>query len=168
MLKIVTHSSLLLLHFVRVWILAFVAILVFFTEALVEVIVLAVVGAPGRSVGIRVSPVGGRLACVHLWKQKTKNRFAVFPVEIVKLDCDLGLLHLLVLEVLFCKFGSGIYQRQKLRLRHTVLQISLSFFFAAFLLFYLLHALQEELLDVWTLIKNHLTKCSQVSELWIL
>ena len=94
---------------------------------------------------ISFSPVTGALSRVHLGEEETEDSLSVFPVEVRQLNGDLLLLCLLLHEpvlVLFLRWVLiGLF----------LLEFSSLFFFD------LLHGFEEELLDVRSLVKDHLS-----------
>jgi len=122
----------------------------------------------------RISPIGGRLASVHLAEQKPQHGLSIFPIKISQLNGDLSLLHatwllMLRFEVfLLVKLAARLNQWQEIRVPGALDFREFLFKFHAFFLFNLLHGFQKELLNVRPLVQNHLAKCTQVLQLRVL
>ena len=143
---------------------------IFLTEATIQVLFVAAattlfcgLGATRLSwIGDRASltPAASGLSSIHLREEQAKHSLTIGPIQIVQLDCDLLLWHgrwVLALIVLLWEFAARLDQRQELWLLVRSLCCDLSFHLSTLFFFDLLHRFKEELLDVGTLVQDHLT-----------
>lgn len=120
---------------------------------------------------LRVTPTARLFSSVHLWEKKAKNCFSICPIKIIKLDSDflvwLGRV-LMALKVLFRKFAAWFDQGKELWFMETLLCRHFRFKLSSLLLLDLFHRLEEELLDVWSLVKDHLANWFEVRAFLVL
>lgn len=104
------------------------------------------------------APVGGWHTRVHLAEEQPEDSFSVLPVQVYQLD---WLLYLFACWRGLLKWSAfraeplvTVYQRKELGLRHYEAALLLDF--PSLFLLNLFECFEEELLDVWTLVHNHL------------
>lgn len=129
-----------------------------------------------RSRSDGVPPAAGRLSSVHLAKKQSQHGLSILPIKVSQLNgdtlisgeqtCTLLLLALLKVGLL-AVFRRWVDQGQKLRLLGSLNLGHVFLKFQAFLLFNLLHGLEEELFDIGSLVEDHLADSADVLQLLV-
>lgn len=108
---------------------------------------------------ILLPPASSCLSSVHLREKKAKDSLSVSPVQIVKFYSNfLRRLSrgLLAFVVFLGELATRFDEWQEFRLSVALLRLHLDLHLPSLFLFHLLHRLVEELLDVRSLIQDHL------------
>ena len=174
--------TLIIVHLLLLVLSLFACLLIIVPEAPIQILIHAwafIASLPSRTTTALlttltshcISPASCCLPSIHLREEKTENCLTVGPVQIVKFNCDLLLWLcrcLLAFVVLLWEFAAGFDQGQEFGLLMALFSRKLLLKLPSFLLFDLLHGLEEELFDVRALVQDHLANRFQVRALLIL
>jgi len=119
-------------------------------------------GAASLGLFIFVSPVTCTLTGVHFWEKKSENSLSILPVKVTELDCNLLLLARELILLLHIHQPISELFLHALILALLVLSIPLGLQFSSLFFLHLLECLQEKLLNIRPLIKDHLRQGFQI------